>query len=87
MAAADIYMDVKGNRHFFPLVPANLSRYSMVNQEMQTASIRANFGLSMGSSLMLRAWIDGMVLRVIPTVDTTTNAMDITDMTCNHLQS
>ena len=77
---AGINMDVKGLHHFF-LVPANLSRYSMVNQEMQTASIRANFGLSMGSSSMLRAWIDGMVLRVIPTVDTTTNAMDITDMT------
>ena len=74
-------MDVKGNRHFFPLVPANLSRYSMVNQEMQTASMRASFGLSIGSSLMFRAWIDGIVFRVIPTVETTTNAMDITDMT------
>ena len=36
--------------------PANLSRYSIVNHEMQTASMRANFGLSMGSSLMFLAY-------------------------------
>jgi hypothetical protein len=38
----------------FEYLPANLSKYSMVNQEMQMASMRANFGLSMASPSALR---------------------------------
>ena len=53
----------------------------MVNQEMQMASISASFGLSIGSPFLFLCWIMGMVLRVMPTVETTTNAMDITDIT------
>ena len=54
----------------------------MVNHEMQIASMSANFGLSMGSSAALRCCMEGIVLSVMPTVETTTNAMDITEMNC-----
>ena len=52
----------------------------MVNHEIQIASMRANFGLSIGSSSALRCWMEGIVLSVMPTVETTTNAIDITEI-------
>lgn len=62
-------------------LPANRSKYSMVNHEMQTASIRASFGLSIDSSMpSCLTRIEGIVLSVIPIVETTTNDIDITEM-------
>ena len=61
-------------------IPAKRRRYSIVNQEMQIASMRASFGLSIGSLLMLRCWMEEIVFIVIPMVEATTNAMDITEM-------
>ena len=53
----------------------------MVNHEMQTASIRASFGLSIDSSMpSCLTRIEGIVLSVIPIVETTTNDIDITEM-------
>ena len=66
---------------------SNRSKYSMVNHEMQMASMRASFGLSMGSPSGCvgvgapRCCTDWMVFRVIPTVETTTKAIDITEIT------
>ena len=65
--------------HYF--LPANRSKYSMVNHEMQTASIRASFGLSIDSSIpSCCTRIDGIVLSVMPIVETTTKDIDITEM-------
>ena len=53
----------------------------MVNHEMQTASIRASFGLSIDSSMpSCLTRIEGIGLSVIPIVETTTNDIDITEM-------
>ena len=62
-------------------LPANLSKYSIVNHEMQTASMRASLGLSMGSPSIFLCWMEGIVLSVMPTVETITNAIDITEIT------
>ena len=56
--------------------PASLSKYSMVKYEIQTASMRANLGLSTGSPLTSLDCIQGKVLRHIPRVDTRTRPMD-----------
>jgi hypothetical protein len=61
-------------------LPANLSKYSMVNHEMHTASMSASLGLSMDSSSAFLCWIAGIVLRVMPKVETTTKEMDITEI-------
>ena len=58
-------------------LPANLSRYSMVNQVMQTASTMANFGLSAGFPSSSTMPTDGMVLTVMAAVDSTTNVMEM----------
>jgi hypothetical protein len=52
----------------------------MVNHEMHTASMSASLGLSMDSSSAFLCWIAGIVLRVIPKVETTTKEMDITEI-------
>jgi hypothetical protein len=53
----------------------------MVNQEMQMASMRASFGLSIASPSAFRCCTDGTVFRVMPTVEATTKMMDITEIT------
>ena len=69
------------NHQIARLLPANLSKYSMVNQEIQNASIRANIGFSSvclpSSSRILNS---GIVLRHIPTVEMRTNVMENSDM-------
>ena len=78
-----------------------LRRYSSVNQDIQTASMRASLGLSMRLPSESLCCIAGIVFRVIPdadkfgilcelgfsrnlpTVETTTKAMEMQDMTCN----
>ena len=57
--------------------PANRSKYSMVNQVMQTASTIASFGLSAGFPASSRIPTDGIVLTVMPAVDTTTKVIEI----------
>ena len=66
-----------GNGINFPasMLQSYLRRYSRVNQEMQTDSMRASLGLSRGSPLRSRCWKASMVLRHIPTVEMTTNIM------------
>ena len=49
----------------------------MVNQVMQTASTIASFGLSAGFPASSRIPTDGIVLTVMPAVDTTTNVIEI----------
>ena len=61
--------------------PANLNKYSMVNHDIQMASMRASFGLSMGSPSAFRCCTEGTVFRVMPTVEATTKTMDITEIT------
>ncbi len=43
--------------------------------------MRASLGLSIFSPFAFSCWIDGIVLSVMPTVDTTTKAIDITEIT------
>ena len=62
--------------------PASLNRYSTVNQEMQTASMRANKGFS----TVLWPWLSftlnsGIVLRHIATVEMITSITDTSEMT------
>ena len=63
-----------------PGEPANLSRYSSVNQEMQTDSTSASSGLSMGLPARSVCWKAGMVLRIMPMVEITTNSMLMEDI-------
>ena len=67
--------------NFNIFIPANLSKYSIVNHEIQMASMRASFGLSMASPSALRCCTEGTVFNVMPTVDATTKTIDITEIT------
>ena len=63
--------------------PASLRRYSIVNHEMQMASIKAN----VGSSMVLLLWWSltlnsGMVLRHMARVDNNTKITDTKEMIC-----
>ena len=51
-----------------------LSKYSIVNQDMQTASISASLGYWGSSS--------GMVANTIPTVEMTTKRMEMLEIIC-----
>ena len=63
-----------------PGLPANLSRYSKVNQEMQTDSTSASSGLSMGFPARSVCWKACMVLRIMPKVEITTNSILMEDI-------
>ena len=52
--------------------------YSMVNQVMQTASIMARCALSTGWPLASLSMMLGIVLSVMPIVETTMNVMEMT---------
>ena len=52
-----------------------------MNQDIHTASIRASLGLSIRFPSASLCWMSGIVLRVIPTVDITTKAIEMQEMT------
>merc|ERR1712141_832097 len=71
-----IFMPSLRKSHFLG-APANLRMYSMVNHMMQTTSSMASLGLSVGSPLSSTPAIDGIVLSVIPIVETIMKEMEM----------
>ena len=61
--------------------PASLMKYSRVNQAIHTVSIMASVGLSIVFPCWSLYWRISSVLIVIPTIDTATKMVDMTDMT------
>ena len=57
--------------------PANLSKYSIVNHIIQMASIMASLGLSAGFPSASMMATEGMVLAVMPAVDSTTKVIEM----------